>query len=246
MTEAVDSSHGEPDKVREDELNQSKGDSDEMSGSQSDGDDNGQRHGSDDDHKQRKGRRPRRLKGGKRHRKHRPYFRKSYAEREKKTDSQSALNREDLFASGHPLAPFNTTQFLIDDHVKLSPDLRSLRSPARRDGSAEASDGQPTAKRPDSSGDAGFGDSAMGGSGLMGRSDMSQYDQEFVADYDSIREERLYSMSKEDLIRMTSRLMQRVGAGFDSYGDGVKHSKSDSRPPADRDSPSATQLSSCN
>lgn len=50
---------------------------------------------------------------------------------EEKETRRANQKREEAFASGHPVAPYNTTQFLMDDHCKneaISPDLHRYNS----------------------------------------------------------------------------------------------------------------------
>lgn len=50
---------------------------------------------------------------------------------EEKETLRANQKREEAFASGHPVAPYNTTQFLMDDHCKneaISPDLHRHNS----------------------------------------------------------------------------------------------------------------------
>jgi len=77
----------------------------------------------------------RRQKGGKHHRRWKPYDKMSWKEKqalEEKETARATQKREEAFASGHPVAPYNTTQFLMDDHCKseayISPDLHRHNS----------------------------------------------------------------------------------------------------------------------
>ena len=230
LADVIQNSLEELDKSKEgdEELDRSKeGDSDELSGSFSDGDgDNGHRNGSDDDHKQPKRRRQRRLKGGKRHhRKYRPYNLSSGERKilDDKDKARASLKREDLFASGHPAAPYNTTQFLIDDHIKskVSPDLSNEPSPVpptpRSEYFADEPPKMPLGKQQgDEAGDAcpavamEFQDSPLTSAVATPRSDGDRYDREFVAAYENVNQDRLYCMSRDDLIRTAAILEMKV------------------------------------
>ncbi|WAR06543.1 HEXI1-like protein [Mya arenaria] len=76
----------------------------------------------------------RRQRGGKNHRRWKPYDKMSWTEKqalEEKETKRANQKRENAFASGHPVAPYNTTQFLMDDHCKneaISPDLYRYNS----------------------------------------------------------------------------------------------------------------------
>lgn len=215
-------------KEADEELDRSKeGDSDELSGSFSDGDgDNGRRNGSDDDHKQRKRRRMRRLKGGKRHhRKYRPYDTLSYGERrilEAKDAARASMQRENLIASGHAVAPYNTTQFLIEDHYEcqvspeVSPDHIYEPSPPveptlRCEYVAEEPAEMPLDRQPDEA-NRPVTDSTITSTSTVAtpRSDGIRYDREFVAAYENVNQDRLYCMSRDDLIRTAVNLELKV------------------------------------
>lgn len=89
---------------------------------------------SDNNEGRKKRKRRRRQKGGKNHRRWKPYDKMSWTEKqalEEKETRRATLKREEAFASGHPVAPYNTTQFLMDDHCKneaISPDLHRHNS----------------------------------------------------------------------------------------------------------------------
>lgn len=217
-----------------------RGDSDDISGgSFSEGDDNIQRRGSDDQ-RQKKGRRPRRLKGGKRHnRKHHPYAGTSYPAKK----GGDALQC--------PRAPRNTTQYLIDDHVRhnISPDLSNRASPASNcDETMEGS--QPRFTSLDAEPQEVQKDKKKGLPYFLpldsfpysAPDESPHYDQEFVAVYDDVNQDRLRSMSKEDLILITSKLLRR---GVER-GKRTAHSKEETDFDKLKDSPNATPLSSCN
>ncbi|XP_076437190.1 uncharacterized protein LOC143276530 [Babylonia areolata] len=194
------------------ELDRSRGDSDEVSGgSLSEGDDIGHCRGSDNDQRQRKGRRQRRLKGGKKHnRKHHPYAGTSYADR---------MAMKIGAASEYPHAPRNTTQYLIEDHVKsnISPDLSNKTSPVSVTGDDDATEecqlmNEETEPKEEEKAEAEEDSPHL--PLPFTASERLQYDQEFIAVYDHVNEDRLYNMSKEELIRMTSRLLQKVEGGM--------------------------------
>lgn len=97
---------------------------------------------SNQDVRKKKKKNRRRHRGGKNHRRWKPYDKMSWTEKqelEEKETRRANQKREEAFASGHPVAPYNTTQFLMDDHCKnegISPDLHRHNS---RDSSASNS-----------------------------------------------------------------------------------------------------------
>lgn len=67
-------------------------------------------------------RRHRRQSKAKRKRKWKPYTELSWDERQIQDDREAkraCAKRERLTAEGHPIAPYNTTQFLMDDHKTM-------------------------------------------------------------------------------------------------------------------------------
>lgn len=119
-------------------------------------------------------------------RKWRPYNKLSWSERQAVDERESrraTRKREEAFASGHPRAPFNTTQFLIDDHITY----QSVLSPCGHD---EVRHGKDPSTSCDSSEDYESTDE-----------EKKFIARQFSETYDNIHAERLQSMSKECLIK---------------------------------------------
>ncbi|KAK7497505.1 hypothetical protein BaRGS_00011145 [Batillaria attramentaria] len=234
-------------------------DSDELSGqSFSDGDNAGPREGSDGDDRKRKKRRRGRHKGGKHHRKWRPYTKLSWSERkvaDARETQRANQKREDAFASGHPVAPYNTTQFLIDDHIQseASPDLNHEPSPqpAARPVPAppppvpqveSTKQEDPTAvflQNEDSS-------YSMGPSSVpaLGEEEEEQFlAKEFSTTYESLHLERLQSMSKEELVKENLELEKKVERMERMLS---LHGKDSGVKDADKESSDANSLGSSN
>lgn len=95
------------------------------------------------------GRKKHRRRPSKRKRHWRPYLELSWAEKQERDERQSqraSRVREEMFAKGQPVAPYNTTQFLMDDRNPEEPNL-DVPHGASHPGSsgeseAEDSDGQ--------------------------------------------------------------------------------------------------------
>lgn len=151
-------------------------------------------NGSDD--KKRKKRR-RRHKGGKNHRRWKPYDKMSFTEKkrlEEKESRRANQKREEAFASGHPVAPYNTTQFLMDDHFQseaISPDLHRHNSKDSNNSNISESS---SSVSDDEFVDGGF------------------QATNFLESYETYNQERLMSMTKEELIheyvKMEAKLEQ--------------------------------------
>lgn len=148
----------------------------------------GGREGSENENKKR--RRRRRHKGGKHHRRWKPYNKLSWTERrelEEKESQRATQKREDAFASGHPVAPYNTTQFLMNDHTNVSPHIPEI--PINRNNSRESKEGSP-----------GCSDSSEEFYGSSSE-DEKYLNKEFAEAYENIHAERLQTMSKDELIK---------------------------------------------
>lgn len=152
-------------------LNDVGKDDDELNGSK-----NGRRRGR------------RKQKGGRHHRKQwKPYSKLSWEEKQKRDDKdtlRATKKRDDQFASGQPMAPYNTTQFLMDQH-QPSPVAKDAQHEEVRHAKDE-------------------------GSGSYDSSD-EYYDspddediflaKDFSEAYEFFHAERLQELSKEELVR---------------------------------------------
>ncbi|KAL4229286.1 hexamethylene bis-acetamide inducible 1 [Mactra antiquata] len=127
----------------------------------------------------------RRQRGGKNHRRWKPYDKMSWSEKkelEEKETRRATQKREEAFASGHPVAPYNTTQFLMDDHFKneaISPDLHRYNS--KESNGSNSSDSSSEFYDDD-------------------ENDCFQ-EKNFMETFHDIRMQELLKKSKEDLVR---------------------------------------------
>lgn len=96
-----------------------------------------------------------------------------------------------MFAKGQPVAPYNTTQFLMDDHDQEEPDLKTGLCPRRAAAKSDSSD-------EDFMEEAGEED---GGSDGMGGDGGEFLQRDFSETYERYHAESLQNMSKQELIR---------------------------------------------
>jgi len=128
----------------------------------------------------------RRYRGGKNHRKWKPYDKMSWSEKKELEDKETiraTQKRETAFLSGHPVAPYNTTQFLMDDHFKneaISPDLH-------RNNLKESNGSNSTDSYSD------FYDETDEHDGFQQKN--------FIDTFNDIRQQELASRTKDDLVR---------------------------------------------
>ena len=144
----------------------------------------------------------RRKQGGTRHnnKKWRPYNKLSWQERKELDDRESrraCLKREERFASGHPVAPYNTTQFLMEEHSKtenISPALHNevLNQHSNHSGSARNNEaGSVTTGSNDSLDE--YYDSPNDEESFIAK--------DFSETYDNIHAEHIETMSKAELVK---------------------------------------------
>ncbi|XP_075415510.1 protein HEXIM2 [Tenrec ecaudatus] len=138
------------------------------------------------------GRKKHRRRPSKRKRHWRPYLELSWAEKQQRDERQSqraSQVREEMFAKGQPVAPYNTTQFLMNDRDPEEPDL-----------------GVP------------YGVSHPGSSGESEAWDSEGRDQahgeflqrDFSAAYECYHSESLQGRSKQELVRDYQELERRL------------------------------------
>lgn len=138
------------------------------------------------------GRRKHRRRPSKRKRHWRPYLELSWDEKQQRDERQSqraSRVREEMFAKGQAVAPYNTTQFLMNDRNPEEPDL----------------DVPHGASHPGSSGESEAGDSG-GGQGQAG--EFQQRD--FSEAYERYHTESLQGRSKQELVQDYLDLERRL------------------------------------
>ncbi|XP_014663449.1 PREDICTED: protein HEXIM-like [Priapulus caudatus] len=157
-----------------------------------------------DPHGSNKKKKHRRKAAGNR-RRWKPFEKMSWTERKELEERQSKRAeqvREERFHKGQPMAPFNTTQFVMADHNEPEPDLNGiLHHPHHRHREASGSSiGDDAATEPDApllvaadDDDADFYSSP---------SDEEEFlERDFSEEYETVHAERLESMSKEELVQ---------------------------------------------
>lgn len=138
------------------------------------------------------GRKKHRRRASKRKRHWRPYLELSWAEKQQRDERQSqraSRVREEMFAKGQPVAPYNTTQFLMNDRDPEEPDL----------------DVPHGASHPGSSGESEAGDCDGPG---QAHGEFQQ--REFSEAYERYHTESLQGRSKEELLQDYLDLERRL------------------------------------
>lgn len=158
-----------------------------------------------------------RRRPSKKKRRWRPYFKLSWEEKkalEERESVRAAKTRAEMFAKGFTVAPYNTTQFLMEEHNQEEPDLNTgpgaagaagggggLCPPRRAarptDTSEDDDDEEPPLPPPDDEEEQ--QDSGSDGMGGRGGGDFLRRD--FSETYERYHAESLHDMSKQELIR---------------------------------------------
>lgn len=164
-------------------------------------------------------RKHRRQSRAKRKRKWKPYTELSWDERQVQDDRETkraCAKRERLTAEGHPIAPYNTTQFLMDDH-KLDSDIveekHLLPEQTSKDSELPDDSNQGVDNRGVNSTSLDEDQLKNTEERLQGdsRDDIQQFIlQDFSHTYADIHAEQLQSMSKSELIAECLKLEKRV------------------------------------
>lgn len=138
------------------------------------------------------GKKKHRRRPSKKKRHWKPYYKLSWEEKKKFDEKQSqraSRLRAEMFAKGQPVAPYNTTQFLMEDHDQEEPDLKTGLCPRRA-----------AAKSDDTSEDD-FVEDEDGGSDGMGGDGSEFLQKDFSETYERYHVETLQNMSKQELIK---------------------------------------------
>ncbi|KAM9521000.1 protein HEXIM1 [Guaruba guarouba] len=136
-----------------------------------------------------------RRRPSKKKRRWKPYSKLSWEEKQQFDERQSlraSRLRAEMFAKGQPVAPYNTTQFLMEDHDQEEPDLKTGLYPRR---AAAKSDDTSEEDFLEEAADEDGGSDGMGGDG----SEFLQRD--FSETYERYHVESLQNMSKQELVK---------------------------------------------
>ncbi|XP_033883363.3 protein HEXIM1-like [Acipenser ruthenus] len=150
------------------------------------------------------GKKKHRRRPSKKKRRWKPYFKLSWAEKRELDERETARAsrvREEMLAKGLPVAPYNTTQFLMEEHDREEPDLKTgqgARRPAgvsrSEDTASEEESVEPEEEEEDGSGGSdGMGRAGDGGGEFLQR--------DFSETYEKYHAESLQSKSKQELVR---------------------------------------------
>jgi len=181
----------------------------------------------------------RRSKNNKKKRRWKPYYKLSWEEK-KELDERETIRasrvREEMFAKGLPVAPYNTTQFLMDEHDREEPDLNTELG-GRRSFGIGAIRSEDTASEEDcieqEEEEEEEGDCGSDGMGRPGQAGGAFLQKDFSETYERYHVETLQNMSKQELVQEylelekcmsrleeeNNRLRNVQGGGAEGTGD---------------------------
>ncbi|XP_005994649.1 protein HEXIM1-like [Latimeria chalumnae] len=137
------------------------------------------------------GKKKHRRRPSKKKRRWKPYYKLSWEEKkaldERETQRASRV-RAEMFAKGLPVAPYNTTQFLMEEHDQKEPDLKTDIYPKK-------------SNKSDTSEEDYLEEEEDGGSDGMGGHGGEFLQRDFSETYEKYHAESLQNMSKQELIR---------------------------------------------
>ncbi|XP_056144107.1 protein HEXIM1 [Lampris incognitus] len=154
----------------------------------------------------RQGKKKHRRRPSKKKRRWKPYFKLSWEEKkalDERETARASRVREEMFAKGLPVAPYNTTQFLMDEHDREEPDLntetgvRRLSGPGGRTEDTASEDDIFDNEDEDEDGSGGGSD----GIGRPGNAGGEFLQRDFSETYEKYHVESLQNMTKQELVQ---------------------------------------------
>ncbi|XP_053309217.1 protein HEXIM1 [Spea bombifrons] len=148
------------------------------------------------------GKKRHRRRPSKNKRRWKPYNKLTWEEKkllEEKESQRASRMRAEMFAKGQPVAPYNTTQFLMEDHVQEEPDLCP---PQRRAFVAlPLCNANSFTKGDSTEEDLEEEEDGTGSDGMDSNDGTEFLQRDFSETYERYHAESLQDMSKQDLIR---------------------------------------------
>ncbi|KAM4691664.1 protein HEXIM1 [Rhinophrynus dorsalis] len=147
------------------------------------------------------GKKKHRRRPSKKKRRWKPYNKLTWEEKkmlEEKESLRASRIRAEMFAKGQPVAPYNTTQFLMDDHDQEEPDLCP---PSRKLAFAPPPTNASLCTKGDSTDEDLEEEEDETGSDGMGGDGTEFLQRDFSETYERYHAESLQDMSKQELIK---------------------------------------------
>lgn len=153
------------------------------------------------------GKKRHRRRTSKKKRNWKPYYKLSWEERKAQDERETARAsrvREEMFAKGLPVAPYNTTQFLMDEHDREEPDLNTetgVRRPSGVGGRVEDTGSEEDLFDNDEEDDEDGSGGGSDGIGRPGNAGGEFLQRNFSETYEMYHVESLLNMTKQDLVQ---------------------------------------------
>uniref|UniRef100_A0AAY4A1H6 Protein HEXIM1 n=1 Tax=Denticeps clupeoides TaxID=299321 RepID=A0AAY4A1H6_9TELE len=153
----------------------------------------------------RQGKKKHRRRASKKKRRWKPYYKLSWEEKKELDERETARAsrvRAEMFAKGLPVAPYNTTQFLMEEHDREEPDLNTELCGRRSFGASRSEDTASEEDCFDEDDEEEEGDGGSDGMGRPGHAAGGEFLQrDFSETYERYHVETLQNMSKQELVR---------------------------------------------
>lgn len=153
------------------------------------------------------GKKRHRRRTSKKKRNWKPYYKLSWEERkalEERETARASRLREEMFAKGLPVAPYNTTQFLMDEHDREEPDLNTetgVRRPSGVGGRMEDTGSEEELFDNDEEEDDDGSGGGSDGIGRPGNAGGEFLQRDFSETYEMYHVESLQNMTKQELVQ---------------------------------------------
>lgn len=183
----------------------------------------------------RQGKKKHRRRPSKKKRRWKPYFKLTWEEKKELDERETARAsrvRAEMFAKGLPVAPYNTTQFLMEEHDREEPDLNTelggRKSGAIRSEDTASEDENFEAEEDDEE-EGGGGSDGMGRPGQAGGEFLQK---DFSETYEKYHVEALQNMSKQELVREYLEL-EKCMSRLEEENNWLRHVRRNPESPAD-------------
>ncbi|XP_061567169.1 protein HEXIM1 [Cololabis saira] len=133
-----------------------------------------------------------------------PYNKLSWEEKkalEERETARASRMREEMFAKGLPVAPYNTTQFLMDEHDREEPDLNTESGARRSLGAEDPGSEEDLCEPEEEDEDDGSGGGGSDGIGRAGSAGGEFLQKDFSETYEMYHVESLQNMTKQELVQ---------------------------------------------
>ncbi|XP_016117871.1 protein HEXIM-like [Sinocyclocheilus grahami] len=186
----------------------------------------------------RQGKKKHRRRPSKKKRRWKPYFKLTWEEKKELDERETARAsrvRAEMFAKGLPVAPYNTTQFLMEEHDREEPDLNTelggRKSGAIRsdDTASEDENFEGEDEEEEEGGGGGGGSDGMGRPGHAGGEFLQR---DFSETYERYHVETLQNMSKPELVREYLEL-EKCMSRLEEENNWLRHVRRNPESPAD-------------